>query len=147
MEDKILQGVNVVSYKKEDNKFGMSCAWATQVDYDSILLLIGSQSETGNNLKLGDKVGVSALNKEQIKIALAFGDNHSLSFDKFKNVDYFYEDSAILIKDAKTNLVCEVTNISHPKCSKEDYLIECKILKEFEYKNAEFLSMVDIHNL
>lgn len=147
MEDKILQGVNVVSYKKEDKKYGMSCAWATQVDYDSILLLIGSQSETGNNLKLGDKVGVSALNKEQIKIALAFGNTHSLSFDKFKNIDYFYEDSAILIKDAKTNLVCEVINISHPKCSKEDHLIECKILKEFENKNAEFLSMVDIHNL
>ena len=54
MKDNILQGVNVVAYEKDGNKYGMSCAWATHVDYYVILLLIGSQSDTGNNLKIGD---------------------------------------------------------------------------------------------
>ena len=56
----VISGANVVAYQKERN-YAMTCAWAMQADYDKILMLLGSESETGNNLQVGDIIGVSAL--------------------------------------------------------------------------------------
>jgi len=144
MEDNVLQGVNVVAYSKDGKDYAMTCAWTTSVDYDSIMLLIGAQSDTGNHLKVGDKVGVSALNENQKDIASKLGENHSLSTNKLENIECYKENGAILIKDAKTNLYCEVTNVTHPKCSKDDHLIECKILRSKENTKVRFLSMPEM---
>ena len=80
-------GCNVVAYQKNNQKYGMTCAWAMMVDHNVLLMLLGGQSETGNNLEIGDIVGVSSLAKKQDDIALIFGDNHSTSFNKFHDVD------------------------------------------------------------
>jgi len=37
-------GVNAVCFQKNERKYGMICSWATQVDYDRIVLLLGAQS-------------------------------------------------------------------------------------------------------
>ena len=42
MKDKILSGVSIVAYEKNNIKFGMTCAWFMPCDYDQILLLLGS---------------------------------------------------------------------------------------------------------
>ena len=147
MKDLILQGVNVVAYEKENKKYAMTCAWASQVDYDVIMVLIGSQSDTGNNLKVGDRVGVSALMKGQEDIALHFGEKHSLSFNKFEKYNLINENGALLVPNSHTRMVCEVLNILHPTNSPEDNMIELKVLKSEGDDNLELLSMADIHKL
>ena len=147
MKDTILQGVNVIAYEKDGKKYGMSCAWATHVDYDVVLLLIGSQSDTGNNLKIGDRVGISALAKDQEDIAIHFGEKHSKSFNKFEKYKLLNDGGALLIPKSHTRMVGEVINILHPTTSPEDNMIEVKILKTDGDDNLEFLGMPDIHNL
>jgi flavin reductase (DIM6/NTAB) family NADH-FMN oxidoreductase RutF len=147
MKDTILQGVNVIAYEKDGNKYGMSCAWTTHVDYDVVLLLIGSQSDTGNNLKIGDRVGISALAKGQEDIAIHFGEKHSKSFNKFEKYKLLNDGGALLIPNSHTRMVGEVINILHPTTSPEDNMIEVKILKTDGDDNLEFLGMPDIHNL
>ncbi len=147
MKDTILQGVNVVAYEKDGKKYGMSCAWGTHIDYDSILLLIGSQSDTGNNLKIGDRVGVSALAKGQEDIAIHFGEKHSKSFNKFGKYELLNDEGALLVPNSHTQMVCEVLNILHPTTSPEDNMIEFKVLKTSGDDNLEFLSMPYMHKL
>ncbi len=147
MKDTILQGVNVVAYEKDGKKYGMSCAWGTHVDYDVILLLIGSQSDTGNNLKIGDRVGISALAKGQENIAIHFGDKHSISFNKFEKYSMIDDEGALLVPESHTRMVCEVLNILHPTSSPEDNMIEFKILKTDGNDKLDFLSMPDMHKL
>ena len=66
-------GNNVIAYHKNGIKYGMTCAWATMIDYDHIAMLLGSQSVTGNNLAVGDVVGVSALSNGQKEICQISG--------------------------------------------------------------------------
>ena len=40
-------GVNAVCLEKAGRKYGMICSWATQVDYDKTVLLLGAQSVSG----------------------------------------------------------------------------------------------------
>ena len=58
MENKkiIDHGVHVIAYIKDNKKYAMTCAWSMLCDYDKILMLLGSQSVTGKNLKKGDVV-------------------------------------------------------------------------------------------
>jgi hypothetical protein len=37
-------GANAVCFRKNNHNYGMICSWATQVDYDKIVMLIGAQS-------------------------------------------------------------------------------------------------------
>ena len=99
-----LMGANVVAFQKNNKKYGMTCAWAMQVDYDKIMMLLGSQSVTGKMISKNDIIGVSALSESQEKIANNFGDGHSNERDKFINIDYALDDGAILINNAKTRL-------------------------------------------
>lgn len=104
-------GANVVSYIKNNNKYGMTCAWAMMVGYTKIAMLLGSQSVTGNNLEIGDVVGVSSLAEGQFLESKTFGSNHSDKLDKFENISYEIKDSAILINGAKVKMICKVENI------------------------------------
>lgn len=133
------QGVNVLAYTKDNKSLGMTFAWGMMVDYDKIMMLIGEQSDTGNNVKIGDIVGVSALNKKQINIALQLGDNHSLSTKKFEGIAITKNDSAILINEAKVQMVVKVIDIIHTKENPNDNLIYGLILSS-EVNESEFLS-------
>jgi len=116
-------GANGVCFKKHGRKYGMICSWATQVDYDKIVMLLGAQSVTGKNVSQGDIIGVSVLSKSQEDIMNTLGNNHSDKVDKFKNLDYTLTDSAILINNASVNLVVEVIDILHLAGIEEDKLV------------------------
>ena len=58
-------GANAVCFEKNGRKYGMICSWATQVDYDKVVMLLGAQSATGRNIAKGDIIGVSVLSAEQ----------------------------------------------------------------------------------
>ena len=116
-------GANAVCFKKNNQKYGMICAWATQVDYDKIVMLLGAQSTTGQNIIKGDIIGVSVLSTSQEKEMNILGNNHSNQVDKFVNLDYTEIDSAILINNASINMIVEVIDVSHLSSIEEDNLI------------------------
>lgn len=116
-------GANAVGFVKNGKKYGMICAWAMQVDYDKILMLLGAQSSTGKQIKKGDIIGVSALNEHQQDVVDALGDGHSEDMDKYINIKYSIDDSAILIDDASNCMVVEVLDVLHLEGIEEDNLI------------------------
>lgn len=116
-------GANAVSFIKNEKKYGMICAWAMQADYDKILMLLGTQSITGKNIKKGDIIGVSALNENQKDIVDALGSGHSDDSDKFINIKYTINDSAILMDGASNCMIVEVLDVLHFKGIEEDNLI------------------------
>ena len=73
MKDLVNLGVNIVALEKNDHKYGMTCAWMTQIDEDKLIMLIGSQSETVKHIEEGDFIGISALSELQVDIAKRFG--------------------------------------------------------------------------
>ena len=129
-------GANILAYEKNNKKYGMTCAWAMMVDYGKVMMLIGGQSETGNNLELNDIVGISALASGQEKISRIFGMNHSTKVDKFMDVDYIQDETALLIKDAKVQMKAKVLEI---KNLDGDHLITFEVLKHQERDDVDYL--------
>lgn len=124
MEDRVFNyGANAVCLEKNGRKYGMICSWATQVDYDKIVMLIGAQSVTGKHITKGDIIGVSVLSVRQEDVMNTLGNNHSDEVDKFKNLDYTLKDSAILINNASVNMVVEVIDVLHLAGIEEDSLV------------------------
>ena len=129
-------GANILAYEKNNKKYGMTCAWAMMVDYGKVMMLIGGQSETGNNLNVDDIVGISALASGQEKISRIFGMNHSTKVDKFMDVDYIQDETALLIKDAKVQMKAKVLEI---KNLDGDHLITFEVLKHQEQDDVDYL--------
>lgn len=139
-------GANVLAYEKNNIKYGMVCAWATMVDYTSVAMLVGSQSVTGNTLKVGDIVGISALSSDQKYISDAIGSSHSNEEDKFKNIKYHCKNQAILIDGAKVNLYCKVTKILHLDEESDDNFIIFKVIENQCDESKDFLSLENALN-
>lgn len=138
-------GNNVLAYVKNGRKYGMTCAWATMVDSNMVLMLIGGQSDTGNNLAVNDVVGISALSKGQKDISLALGSHHSSKDDKFANIDIsLVEDSAILIPEAKVQMVAKVIKIEPSVADPNDHLIFFEVIKHAVDKEAKFLDLNEV---
>ena len=129
-------GANILAYEKNNKKYGMTCAWAMMVDYGKVMMLIGGQSETGNNLNVDDIVGISALAIGQEKISRIFGMNHSTKVDKFMDVDYIQDETALLIKDAKVQMKAKVLEI---KNLDGDHLITFEVLEHQEKDDVDYL--------
>lgn len=136
-------GVNVIAYEKDGKKYGMCAAWCMLVDYDKAMMLLGGQSDTGNNIKEGDVIGISALSIEQKSIGAHFGSNHSLSFDKFSGVDYILDGTAILIPNARASMKGKVIEVIHTKENPEDNLVYVELFDEKENENTKFLAFED----
>jgi flavin reductase (DIM6/NTAB) family NADH-FMN oxidoreductase RutF len=137
-------GCNIIAFAKDNTKYGMCVSWAQMLDYDVISLLIGESSVTGKNIQIGDIVGVSALSKPQRDIALRFGEHHSDTFDKFDQNDFFVENTAILIKDAKVTMKCKVIDVKHLDFSYQDYFVILRVLSSSTIPREEFLSLEEL---
>ena len=135
--------VNVVGFKKGDKHYCMTCAWAMQVDYDKVLLLLGSQSVTASKILKGDIIGVSALSQYQRDIALQIGDKHSDTTNKLEGIDYQIADDAIYIMNASRMMKIKVLDILHLPRIEEDNLIYGQIVEHME-TIFPFLNMSDV---
>ena len=100
------------------------------------MMLIGGQSETGNNLEVNDIVGISALACGQEAISRIFGMHHSSKVDKFAHVNYEAHDCALLIKDAKVIMKAKVVDI---KDLDGDHLITFEVLNHQDRNDVDFL--------
>lgn len=133
--------VNIVAYNKNEINYGATIAWAMQADYDKVLLLMGSQSITGNNIQIGDIIGISALSNNQKDIAMRLGDGHSDEMDKFENIEINKQNNAITIANASREVVCEVMEIMKLKEIEEDHLIYARVIS-YKENNNDFLNYV-----
>ncbi len=131
-------GCNAVCYIKNNQKFGMICAWAQMIDHDKITLLLGEQSDTGQNISIGDRIGVSALSIGQNHIVDTLGDNHSTEMDKFVDIKYKQIDSIILVDDAKIQMQCEVIDILKLSYIPKDKFIVLKVLAFNDDKTKKY---------
>ena len=146
MKDLVNLGVNIVALEKKDHKYGMTCAWMTQIDEDKLIMLIGSQSETVKHIEEGDFIGVSALSELQVDIAKRFGESHSKKVNKFSNLSYENEDGAIMINKACRLMKCRVLSIGRIVDNDEDYLIQVEVVS-MECNSNKFLSMTKYRDL
>lgn len=62
--------VSIITVEKQGKKYAMTCAWATQVGYEHLVCLIGSQSLTGKNIQKGDVIGISVLQKSKLNLQI-----------------------------------------------------------------------------
>ena len=134
--------INIITIEKDKKKYGMTCAWASQVDYDKLIMLLGRNSQTAKKISIGDYIGVNVLNKEQKNISTLFGFNHSEDIDKFKDLSYKIDEGAILINDCARIIKAKVLDIIHLKKLEEDYLIYCEIVEIDEHR-LDFLNAID----
>ena len=146
MKDLVNLGVNIVALEKNDHKYGMTCAWMTQIDEDKLIMLIGSQSDTVKHIEEGDFIGVSALSELQVDIAKRFGESHSKKVNKFSNLSYENEDGAIMINKACRLMKCRVLSIGRIVDNDEDYLIQVEVVS-MECNSNKFLSMTKYRDL
>lgn len=137
-------GCNVVAFTKGGKKYGMVCAWAMHTDYDSVALLIGGQSVTGKQIKVGDFVGVSALAEGQEDIAHKLGENHSDVGDKFKGIECEQSGVVMYIKDAKVKMYCEVAKVNVIN-NDGDKMVFLNVLKHTSDKNKNFLPLEAVY--
>jgi len=135
-------GANAVCFKKNERKYGMICSWATQVDYDKIVMLLGAQSVTGKNIAKGDIVGVSVLSTMQEDVMNALGNDHSDEVDKFEKLDYTLVDTAILINDASVTMVVEVIDVLHLAGIEEDNLVY-GLIKSYTLEDVAMMTIND----
>jgi len=132
-------GCNVVAIVKNGKKYGMCCSWGMMVDYEKVMLLLGAQSITGNILKVNDIVGVSALADGQKDIAFALGEGHSDKVDKFQNVAFHLDDTAILIDGARVTMKCRVNDILHLPGIEKDNCLVLDVISFSQNKKIDFL--------
>ena len=80
------QTVSILAFKKEKEIYAATYAWFTQVGESEVVGLLGEQSVTTHNLKVGDYCGISVCSKEQKDVALYIGDTHSNEVDKLLDI-------------------------------------------------------------
>lgn len=134
-------GCNVLAYEKIGIRYAMVCAWAMMLDYDAIAMLIGSQSETGKHLAIGDKVGVSALADGQRDYALQIGEGHSSNKDKLLGIPYENDHGLILVKGSKVMMKGEVSDIFDMN---GDSLVMLHVDSYINDDKVDFLALEDV---
>lgn len=141
-----VSGANVVIAQIGDKKLGMTCAWAMMADYDKALMLIGSQSDTGNSLKAGMIIGISGLASDQKDIALHFGKegSHSLAENKFVGEKIEKLGDAYVISGAKTMSEAKVIKVLRLPDDADDNLVYVQIISFQDDSSKDFVLLKDI---
>ena len=136
-------GVNIVTLQKNTRVYAMTCAWAMQVDYDKIVLLIGSQSQTGQQIQEGDVLGISILNQDQMEVATRIGETHSVEIEKLQHISTMDLNGAIVLRDSNRVLRVKVSQVLRLKGIESDKLIYATITEGQDLHQKPFLHMSD----
>lgn len=110
--DMLTHGVNIVCAQHEGRRGGLAVAWATQVGSDRILICVGAQSATRELILTSGAFGLSALTREQLDLARAFGTQSSRQVDKFAGLGvHSAETGSPLLDDCAMTLDCRVVTV------------------------------------
>ena len=139
------QTISILSFKKGKEIYAATYAWFTQVGESEVVGLLGEQSVTTANLKVGDFCGISVCSKEQKDVALYIGDTHSNEVDKLLGLPYFVDRTgAITLKGAKMTMIAEVVDIIHLKGIEADSLVYFKVHEFRENEKLDYLLTSDV---
>jgi flavin reductase (DIM6/NTAB) family NADH-FMN oxidoreductase RutF len=109
--DALTHGCYVITTVLDGRLYGMTCSWATQVDFDKVMLVLGKQSSTGKAIRRSRVFGVSVLGIGQKELALRFGENHSSRKNKFAGVETTEGRSGVpLLPRALKTFECELVD-------------------------------------
>jgi len=107
--DMLTHGVYVVCAQHEGRRGGLAVAWATQVATSRILICVGAQSATRELILASQAFGLSALAREQLDVARAFGRRSSRKVDKFAGVGtHTLATGSPLLDDCAATFDCRV---------------------------------------
>ena len=107
--DMLTHGVYVVCAQHEGRRGGLAVAWATQVATSRILICVGAQSATRELILASQAFGLSALTREQLDAARAFGRRSSRDVDKFAGLGtHTLETGSPLLDDCAATFDCRV---------------------------------------
>ncbi|MEM3676570.1 MAG: flavin reductase family protein [Candidatus Bathyarchaeia archaeon] len=109
--EKVLNGVAVVSSRKDGKINGLTVAWMTQVSYQPPLIAvsIGKARYTHEMIESSRVFAVSILHEGQLEVAKLFGLQSGRDLDKFAHVAYETRVSGSpILKDCLAFLDCEV---------------------------------------
>lgn len=135
-------GVNIISLKKNNQFYAMTCAWSTQIDDDKVMCLIGEQSVTNSKIEINDIIAISVLNIEQKDLSLLIGDTHSNEFNKL--IDTIEIMDVVGYKNSNRILKCQVIELIKINQECNDLAVIAKIIQSEELNNKPFLHMSDI---
>lgn len=139
------QTVSILAFKKDKDIYAATYAWFTQVGEEQVIGLLGEQSITTANLKIGDYCGISVCSKEQKEIAVYIGDTHSNEVDKLLGLPYFVDATgAITLKGSKATMIAKVVDIIHLKEIEDDSLVYFKVIEYHENEKLQHLLTSDI---
>lgn len=130
MELKLIDhNVNAIAFEKDGRRYGMCCAWCTQVAPDRLICAIGPQSATGRAIAKGNTVGFSNLAKDQQGVAFQLGDleRHSDSADKTAGLDVRTDGGAIFVNGARAAAKCTVLDVLHLDGIEAENIVYLKI--------------------
>lgn len=136
--DVVDQCVGVLGITKNNRRYGMTFSQAMQCGSNHIMLCLGSESTTLQELAPGDIVGISMLSAEQKDLALALGhpSRHSAEIDKFENVMLVAPpegaESVILVADAKRYSECIVLGISGNNITADLHYVFLEVVSTME---------------
>jgi flavin reductase (DIM6/NTAB) family NADH-FMN oxidoreductase RutF len=136
--------ISIVGEQINSVNYVATYAWMCQCGYNEVIGLFGSQSDLAHKLKIGDVVGINACSKSMKDLANYIGSHHSHEIDKLQGVTYNIKDHAILLPDAKVEMVGIVKDIIHLKDLEEDFLVYFHIESYEEHLDKEFLLMSDL---
>jgi flavin reductase (DIM6/NTAB) family NADH-FMN oxidoreductase RutF len=131
--------VSIITLEKTNKFYAMACAWATQIDYDRVIMCLGSQSNTGSALAVGDMVGISVLSSSQQDLADKIGSTHSLEVNKKELINFDLCKSVYLLKGAKTKLIGRVIYIDHYREAINDKIVQIRVIEGSIDDNLDFL--------
>ncbi|UCC62331.1 MAG: flavin reductase [Anaerolineae bacterium] len=107
--DMLTHGVYVVCAQHKGRRGGLAVAWATQVATSRILICVGAQSATRELILDSQAFGLSALTREQLDVARAFGRRSSRDVDKFASLGtHTLETGSPLLDDCAATFDCRV---------------------------------------
>ena len=139
------QTVSILAFKKDKEIYAATYAWFSQVGEEEVIGLLGDQSVTTHNLKVGDYCGISVCSKEQKDVAVYIGDTHSDKVDKLLGLPYYVDATgAVTLKGSKYTMIAKVVDIIHLKGIEADSLVYFKVLEYNEDEKKDYLLMSDI---
>ncbi len=126
--DMLVQGVNVITTAREAKKAGMTCAWASQVSKELVMVCLGWQSATRQLIEESGVFSVNVLRRDQLPLARHFGTGTSAAMDKFKGIATQVGETGVpLLNDAPISIECRVQNTYDP--DPNELIIIGKVIK------------------
>ena len=127
-DDMLTHGVYIVTAEYEKERRGLAVAWACQVGIERVMILVGSQSTTREQILASGAFGFNILYAGQQELAKKFGTISSVHVDKFEGLEWHTgETGSPLLDDCGMCLDCRVEAVHNSK--DEAQLIIGKVVK------------------